>query len=158
MMKVVLLLLLGSGSLSGCRHSSEAAAIKQVLEQASASWRAGNVSAHAACWHIQPYSRILISLANGRVLDVPPARMLEASAEMGHGGHEENTNYRMHIAGSTAWVSHDEEITAQDGHKTFAHAIRLLEKVGDQWKLVGQSIHVDTRSRLVASPSQGRVN
>ncbi|AHJ95422.1 hypothetical protein [Hymenobacter swuensis] len=47
----------------------------------------------------------------------------------------------MHSAGSTAWVSHEEESTAKNGQKTYSHEVRMLEKVGGQWKLVGQSIH-----------------
>ena len=122
-----------------------AAAIKQVLEKESATWRAGDVPGHAACWHIQPYSRILVSTADGKVLDVPPAAMTRPSPSMGQGGAAVNTNYKLHVAGNTAWVSHDEESTAKDGQKTYSYEFRMLEKIDNQWKLVGQSIHLYKR-------------
>jgi len=141
-MKSLLLLLISVGAVGCSQPTDDAAAIKQVLEKESATWRAGDVPGHAACWHIRPYSRILVSTTDGQVLDIPPARMVAPSPIMGQGGHAVNTNYHMHIAGTTAWVSHEEESTAKDGHKTFSHEIRLLEKVDNQWKLVGQSIHL----------------
>lgn len=119
----------------------EEAAIRQVLEQESATWRAGDVAGHAACWQLRPYSRILISTPAGQVIDVPPARMVEPSPNMGQGGSSANANYKMAVSGSTAWVSHEEISTAKDGHKTYSHEIRMLEKVDGHWKLVGQSIH-----------------
>ena len=47
----------------------------------------------------------------------------------------------MSIQGDHAWVSHNEVSIAKDGTKTYSHEIRMLEKVGGAWKLVGQSIH-----------------
>ncbi|MGI4737767.1 MAG: hypothetical protein ACRYG7_21575 [Janthinobacterium lividum] len=122
-------------------NHKEEAAIRQVLERESATWRAGDVAGHAACWQLRPYSRVLVSTTGGQVLDVPPARMVEPSPSMGQGGSATNANYKMHISGSTAWVSHEEESTAKDGQKTYSHEVRMLEKVAGHWKLVGQSIH-----------------
>ncbi|RYY19292.1 MAG: nuclear transport factor 2 family protein [Cytophagaceae bacterium] len=140
------LMLLGSLAVSACSApTDEAAAIRQVLEKESATWRSGDVSAHAACWHPQPYSRILISTGTGQVLDVPPALMLGLAAGMGQGGTSANTNYKMHIAGNDAWVSHDEVSTAKNGQKTYTSELRILEKISGQWKLVGESIHVRAR-------------
>jgi hypothetical protein len=123
----------------------DTAAIKQLLEKESATWRAGDAPGHAACWHIQPYSRVLVSTADGKALDIPPALMVAPSPSMGQGGAAVNTNYKMHVAGNTAWVSHDEESTAKNGQKTYSYEVRMLEKIDDQWKLVGQSIHVYKR-------------
>jgi hypothetical protein len=140
------LVLLSSCLLAGCSQPmDDTAAIKQVLEKESATWRAGDVPGHASCWHIQPYSRILVSTTDGQALDIPPAQMLAASPSMGQGGAAVNTNYKMHVAGNTAWVSHDEESTAKDGQKTYSYELRLLEKIDNQWKLVGQSIHLRKR-------------
>ena len=121
----------------------EAAVIKKLLEKESATWRAADSKGHAECWHIQPYSRILISTADGVTLDIPPTAMINTNpSAMGNGGFSVNTNYKMSINGNNAWVSHDEESTAKDGKKTFSYEIRLLEKIKGQWKLVGQSIHL----------------
>ena len=121
----------------------EAAVIKKLLEKESATWRAADSKGHTECWHIQPYSRILISTADGVTLDIPPTAMINTKpSAMGNGGFSVNTNYKMSINGNSAWVSHDEESTAKDGKKTFSYEIRLLEKIKGQWKLVGQSIHL----------------
>lgn len=145
-MKTLLMLLLGVVTASCSRPAmDETAAIKHLLEQESATWRAGDVAGHAACWHLQPYSRVLISTVEGRFLDVPPALLVAPSASMGQGGTSVNSNYRMNIAGNTAWVSHEEESTAKNGQKSYSTEIRLLEKLDGQWKLVGQSIHLHNR-------------
>ena len=121
----------------------EAAVIKKLLEKESATWRAADSKGHTECWYIQPYSRILISTADGVTLDIPPTAMINTNpSAMGNGGFSVNTNYKMSINGNNAWVSHDEESTAKDGKKTFSYEIRLLEKIKGQWKLVGQSIHL----------------
>ena len=138
----LLLSLLGVTA-GGCTAPvDEAGAIRRVLEQESASWRAGDVPAHAACWHVQPYSRILVSTPAGKCVDVPPASMRTAAPGMGQGGRSVNTNYHIQVATDRAWVSHDEVSTARNGHRTYSHEMRLLEKIGPDWKLVAQSIHV----------------
>ena len=143
-MKLTLLLppLLGL-TVGGCRTpADETVAIKRVLEEESASWRAGDVPAHAACWHLRPYSRILVSTPDGKSFDVPPTAMVTSSPGMGQGGAAVNANYHIQVTGDNAWVNHDEVSTAKSGLKSYSHEIRLLEKVDDQWKLVAQSIHV----------------
>jgi len=118
-------------------------AIKAVLEKESATWRSGDEKGHADCWHIRPYSRILVSTADGKCFDVPPVMMIKpVPGSMGKGGVAVNSNYQFSIHGKSAWVSHDEVSTAADGVKTYSHEIRLLEKIKGEWKLVGQSIHL----------------
>lgn len=143
MKKILSLMLLVGLVISGCHQKQdESGAIKKLLEKESATWRAGDIKEHAACWHIQPYSRILVSTADGRTIDVPPGNMTNPSTKMGNGGSSVNTNYKMSINGDNAWVSHDEESTGKDGIKTYSFEIRILEKINDQWKLTGQSIHI----------------
>ena len=121
----------------------ESTKIKQLLEKESATWRSGDSQAHASCWHIQPYSKILVSTMGGKTYDVPPMEMIKINPDnVGSGGSSINTNYKMSIHKNNAWVSHDEESTAKDGSISYSHEIRLLEKVNKEWKLVGQSIHV----------------
>jgi len=118
----------------------ETQAIKDLLEKESSSWRLGDSKAHAACWQIQPYSKILISTADGKTLDIPAAEIVKPIVKAS-GGTSINTNYKMSIHEDNAWVSHEEVSIAKDGQKTFSHEIRLLEKINGNWKLVGQSIH-----------------
>ncbi|MFE3847619.1 endo-arabinase [Flavobacterium sp. LB3P45] len=131
-------------SLTGySQKKEESELIKKLLEKESATWRARDSKGHSDCWYIQPYSRILISTPKGETFDVPPSAMINTKPEaMGNGGFAVNSNYKMSINAKTAWVSHDEESTAKDGKKTFSYEIRLLEKIKNKWKVVGQSIHI----------------
>ena len=140
----ILLGLASFGSLAlKAQNANDTTAIKQLLEKESASWRSGDMQAHADCWHIQPYSRILVSTPDGKCYDVPPKSMIQPSpAAMGHGGSAVNSNYTFSIHGTDAWVSHDEASTAKDGTVSYSHEIRILEKISGQWKLVAQSIHL----------------
>jgi hypothetical protein len=128
---------------SSAQNTNDSTAIVRLLEKESATWRSGDVKAHADCWAIKPYSRILVSTGDSTVLDVPTEFMVTPPAgAMGKGGVAVNSNYKMNISGNNAWVSHDEESTAADGKKTYSSEFRILEKINGEWKLVGQSIHI----------------
>ncbi len=124
-------------------QSPDTTAIKALLEKEAATWRSGDVKGHADCWHIQPYSRILVSTTDGNCYDVPPGQVINpAPGSMGKGGQALLSNFRFSIHDEHAWVSHDEISTAADGSKSYSHEIRILEKIKGEWKLVGQSIHL----------------
>ena len=142
----VLCLFIGVSSFAYCQQGKEEAAIIKVLEKESATWRAKDVEGHKDCWYVQPYSRILVSLPDGKTIDVPPASKQNMQAEnMGNGGFAVNSNYKMSISNSNAWVSHDELSTDAEGKRTWSYEIRLLEKIKGDWKLVGQSLHIYKR-------------
>ena len=142
MKKMLLLFFIAIIATKAYSQSADEAAIKKLLEKESSTWRAGDVKAHADCWVIQPYSRILISTGDGSALDLPPDMMINPPADMiGEGGTSINTNYKMNVNGNSAWVSHNEVSTANDGKKSFSYEFRILEKINGHWKLVGQSIH-----------------
>lgn len=116
--------------------------IKLLLEKESATWRSGDIAAHASCWHIQLYSKILVSTIDGKMFDVPPQNIINPPKNMiRKGGTSKNLNYKFSINENNAWVSHEEESTSTDGIKTFSTEIRILEKINGEWKLVAQSIH-----------------
>nr|WP_315214284.1 endo-arabinase [uncultured Flavobacterium sp.] len=141
--KLTLCLLIAISLAGYSQKTDEAESIKKLLEKESATWRAQDSKGHTECWYIQPYSRILVSTLEGKTYDVPPAAMIDTKPEaMGNGGFAVQTNYKMSINGDTAWVSHDEESTSKEGRKTLSYEIRMLEKIKNQWKLVGQSIHI----------------
>ena len=141
--KLFLVLTVALALLSCNEKVDDHAAIIIVLEKESATWRSGDLKGHAACWKIQPYSKILVSTGDSTVLDVPPEYMISPpGGRMGNGGSFVNTNYKMNISGNNAWVSHNEESTASDGKKSYSYEIRILEKINMDWKLVGQSIHL----------------
>ena len=141
-----LFLFMGMSIYAYCQNSADKDAIIKLLEKESATWRSGDVKEHADCWYIEPYSRILVSAADGSMFDVPPQNMIDpAPGMMGKGGTSANSNYKMSIHGNDAWVSHDEESTATDGKKSYSSEIRILEKIKGRWKLVAQSIHLYNR-------------
>jgi hypothetical protein len=141
--KLTLCLLIAISIAGYSQKTDETESIKKLLEKESATWRAQDSKGHTECWHIQPYSRILVSTLEGKTYDVPPAAMIDSKPEaMGNGGFAVQTNYKISINGDTAWVSHDEESTSKEGKKTLSYEIRMLEKIKNQWKLVGQSIHI----------------
>ncbi len=124
------------------QSTQDSVAIVRLLKKESATWRSGEVKAHADCWQIRPYSSILISTGDGKVLDIPPSLIINPSADMvGKGGQAILSNFKISIHRNNAWVSHDEISISKDGKKAYSKEIRILEKVKHQWKLVGQSIH-----------------
>lgn len=124
-----------------CDKAGDEKAIIQLLEKESATWRSGDGRAHAGCWEVKPYSRILVSTTDGKTFDVPPAAMKDTSNK-GNGGTSSNSNYKFSIHGDFAWVSHDEVSTDTSGVKSYSHEFRMLERVRGHWKLTGQSIHM----------------
>lgn len=144
MKKIVLLCcFLVSLFFSYAQQPNDTTAIKLLLEKESATWRSGDVKAHATCWQLRPYSRILVSTTDGKCYDVPPANVIDPpGGKLGNGGFAVISGCLFSIHGNNAWVSHDEVSTAADGTKSYSHEIRILEKISGQWKLVGQSIHL----------------
>lgn len=142
MKRIFTLLFISVIAARGYSQHAEESAIKQLLEKESSTWRSGDIKGHAECWAIKPYSRIIASTLECKVIDIPPDLMINPPANMvGKGGFSINTNYKINISGNNAWVSHNEESTAQDGTKSFTYEFRILEKINNEWKLVGQSIH-----------------
>jgi len=127
-----------------CSNSSnDEGQIKAVLEKESATWRSGDIHGHASCWQIQPYSRILVSTTDGQTFDVPPQNMISPpNNHLGDGGTFMNSNYKISIHGNDAWVSHDEISISTKGDTTFSSEMKMLEKIGSEWKIVGESIHL----------------
>lgn len=113
-----------------------------LLEREAATWRAGDVEGHADCWVFRPYTRVLVSTAAGKMIDVDPAFIISPAPDsMGNGGYAELSDFRFSIQDDAAWVSHHEVSVSASGDKAYSNEIRMLEKVDGDWKLVGQSIH-----------------
>ena len=128
---------------SKAQTPNDTTAIKQLLAKEAATWRSGDVQAHAACWKIQPYSTTLVSLPDGKSFAIPASVMANPSANVGgKGGYATASNFNFSIHGNDAWVSHDEISTAADSTKSYSHELRILEKINGEWKMVAQSIHV----------------
>ncbi|MEC4003679.1 endo-arabinase [Flavobacterium sp. SUN052] len=144
----LLILVVGLTLISCQSKKQEENAIKELLKKEAQTWRNGNFKGHSDCWQIQPYSKIIVSLADGTTIDVPPTAMTDPKTKMGNGGNATQTNFNFKINKNDAWVSHEELSTDNLGVKTFSYEIRLLEKINNQWKLVGQSIHIYNPKKL----------
>src|SRR6201992_2222571 len=130
MKKIISICLLFIGVTSYGQWVNEEQAIKQLLERESSTWRSGDAKGHADCWKIQPYSRIVISTADGKMFEVPPATMANPPASMlGKGGTFANSNYKISVMGNSAWVSHNEESVSKDGKKSYSVEFKMLEKI-----------------------------
>jgi hypothetical protein len=122
---------------------NEEQAIKTLIEKETATWHSGDIKGHAECWVARPYSRILISLPDGKNFDVPVDAMIHPTLKsMGLPVVSKNTNYTFSITGNGAWSSHNQETTKQDGSVSYSYEIQIFEKIDGQWKFVGQSVHV----------------
>lgn len=144
--KLCIVIALFCASFAFAQKEKDQEKIRKLLERESSTWRLQDTKGHAECWHIQPYSRILVSTLDGKTYDLPPLAMITTDTQqMGNGGSSVNSNYKMNIQKQSAWVSHDEISTSIEGKKTYSYEIRLLEKIKKKWKLVGQSIHIYKR-------------
>lgn len=124
--------------------STDEAAIKAVIETETRAWHAGDIKAFDACWQIQPYSRALISLADGTHMALSPSDMRSPDRQLTGDGSTTfvNSNYLMHVSGTSAWANFDQVTTAKDGTQTYSHEIRILEKSAGSWYLTGMSAHL----------------
>jgi hypothetical protein len=135
------LLALMTLSIGVASAQSDEAAIKKVIEEETRAWHAGDLKAQMACWQIQPYSRALISTMNGMHFDLSADMMKNRDPLTPTGASASNSNYLIQLNGNTAWSSHDQTTTAKDDTKGFSHEMRMLEKSGSTWKIVGMSVH-----------------
>lgn len=131
-----------SSSVVGCvTGKNQTAEIKALIERECATYRNGDAIAHANCWHIQPYSRVLVSTKEGKTFDVPPSNMVETDPKSLGNGTYSISNLKISIKGKSAWVSHDEVSTPKDGIPSYSYEMKMLEKIDHEWKLVGLSVH-----------------
>ena len=121
--------------------NNDSIAIVKLLEKAATTFRLGDAKAYADCWHVQPYSIILISTADGKAISIPAEALAKPSSAMGQGGYATVTNYNMSIHADNGWTSFDEISTAKDGTKSYSHEVWMVEKFNGEWKLVAASMH-----------------
>ena len=121
--------------------NNDSIAIVKLLEKAATTFRSGDARAYADCWHIQPYSVVLISTVDGKAISIPAQALAKPSSAMGQGGFVTVSNYKMSIHGDNGWTSFDEISTAKDGTKSYSYEIWMVEKIDGDWKLVAASMH-----------------
>lgn len=129
-------------TLKALSQNTDIVAIKAVIEKETETWRLKDVKGHADCWIVKPYGRILVSTEDGTAFDLSPAEMVNAKANMmGFEGKSVNTNYKFSVNGNTSWASYNQVKTTPDGQNNYSYEMRMLEKIKNQWKIVGMSVH-----------------
>lgn len=121
--------------------NNDSIAIVKLLDKAATSFRSGDAKAYADCWHVQPYSVLLISTADGKAITIPAEALGKSSSAMGQGGFVTVANYRMSIHDNSGWTSFDEISTTKDGTKSYSYEMWMVEKINGDWKLVAASMH-----------------
>ena len=143
--KVILIILLSTivSASSYAQMQKDSLAIISLLQDEATSWRMGDIEKHASYWSAKPYSTVFVSAANGEVYNVPVENMISPTKNMvGNGGLAHFFDIKMNIGPKQAWVSHQEISVSKEGEETLSYEVRMLEKEKDDWKLVGQSMHV----------------
>jgi hypothetical protein len=128
-----------------CAQSADEAAIKKVCEAETQTWLNGDKAGHAACWHIQPYSLVMVSLPDGTFLTASGSEIKAVEEQaIGGGGTFANSNYVVRVNGNTAWASFDQTGADTKGNKKTSKELRVLEKVNGEWKVVVMNAHLYT--------------
>lgn len=141
-MKFALILcLLLTYTFAHSQTNNDSVAIVKLLDKAAVTYRSGDGQGYANCWHVQPYSVLFISTADGKMITIPAENLGKPSAAAGQGGFATTLNYRMSIHGNSGWTSFDEISNAKDGTKTYSTELWMVEKINGEWKLVAASMH-----------------
>ena len=126
-------------------QTADETAIKKVCEAETRTWLDGDKKGHAACWHIQPYSTVMVSLADGTFITATGTELNAVNDQaMGGGGSFANSNYVIRVNGNTAWTTFDQTGADTKGNKMTAKELRVLEKVNGEWKIVVMDAHLYT--------------
>lgn len=124
------------------QNTSDSIQIIKLLQKEGLAWRMGDLEGFTSSWQERPYGRIMSSSKDGSVMNIPASFMKTPPKEIfGNGGMVVHSNHKMGIYEKSAWVSHDEVAIDKFGKENHTYEMRMLEKVANQWKLVGQSAH-----------------
>jgi hypothetical protein len=121
--------------------ANDSISIEKLIKRTAATFRLGDAKGYADCWHIQPYSVVFISTADGKTVTITADALKKPSSAMGQGGYATTTNHRMSIHNDNGWVSFDEVSVAKDGTKTYSYEMWMVEKIAGEWKFVAASMH-----------------
>lgn len=126
-------------------QTADETAIKKVCEAETQTWLDGDKKGHAACWHIQPYSLVMVSLPDGTFLTAAGDEIMAVEDKaIGGGGTFANSNYVIRVNGNNAWASFNQTGADTKGNKKTSKELRILEKVNGQWKIVVMDAHLYT--------------
>jgi hypothetical protein len=142
--------LLSISAFAHSQNNNDSVAIVKLLEKAAITFRSGDAKAYADCWHVQPYSVILISSDDGKAMSIPAEALAQPSQYMGQGGFAAATNYRMSIHTDNGWVSFDEVSTTKTEHNLIPMKYGWLKKLimNGSW-LLHQCISINNNKLII---------
>lgn len=124
------------------QEQSDSLQIIKLLQKEGIAWRIGDLEGFTSSWQERPYGRIMTTSKDGNVMNIPSSFMQNPPKEIfGNGGMVVHSNHQMGIYTTSAWVSHNEVAIDKFGKENHSYEMRMLEKIDDHWKLVGQSAH-----------------
>lgn len=139
---ISMIALMGMTQLALAQQEKEEEAIKHFLNKEGVAYRMGNQTVLKESWAKRSSNFNLISMSDGRVIDVDPNVVGKSNPNAEpSGGFSVHSNFQFNIHGNAAWVKHDEISISKTGVRNYSKEIRTLEKEDGQWKLIGQSVH-----------------
>jgi ketosteroid isomerase-like protein len=122
--------------------NAEEAAIKKVLDAQVAAVYAGDVMAIQKFYKDDPKAFHIISGTAGEFgwRDNESIKSNQKLAKP-RNGTPLRSNYNIKIVGNMATAHYDQTNTFNDGKITTEHNLHILEKVNNEWKITGASIH-----------------
>ena len=138
----IIVSLLSAISFTGFAHANDEAAIKTVIEKETRSFDNADAEGMIVCWANTAYASSLVYYGGGIFyqtnpkLDLPTRYRTLMTGATPDGSSFSNTGYVIHINQNSAFVYYDQNNTAKDGSKTYAHEVRNLEKIDGQWKII----------------------
>jgi hypothetical protein len=130
---------------SATAQTADEKAIRQAIEAESKAYHTNpDRMAFTAYWHVTPETRIVYSGPEASSVFVG-SEMKAAidSGQMPPMDHaiNEYSNFVIRASGPIGWASFDQKSTTPDGKVSTMREMRLMEKIGDAWKIVFSSVH-----------------
>ena len=122
--------------------SEDEAAIKKALDDDRIGFHNADKNAMTKLWKDDPKSFFIANYTDGRYYYFDNEGIKKAVANAKPTGKIPNiTSSKINIKGNFAVVDFEQTNTNQNGTKGHEHDIALLEKVGNEWKIIGHSGH-----------------
>jgi ketosteroid isomerase-like protein len=122
--------------------NAEEASIKKVLDEQVAAVYAGDVAAIQKFYKDDPKAFHIVSGTAGEFFfrDNESIKSNQKTAKP-RNATPIRSNYNIKIVGNMATAHYDQINTSNDGKIRSEHNLHILEKVNNEWKIVGASIH-----------------
>jgi hypothetical protein len=126
-------------------QSVDELAIKTTIEAETAAYLEKSFSkVLEEFWLVDDNTTIDASTPDGGHFHLTKAELLQAPDIIPESGQSTTKKYDYHVLidGNTAYVTFSQEVNMlEDGQKIYSHEIRILNKVGEKWRIHNSSVH-----------------